>query len=496
MKIVNVPGYGPVSFPDEMPDGEIQERARRIQDKAEAKFGYKPDYRELGLGELIKGGFKRSASRLGSTVTDLIPAMLGTAVGEYDYAREQLKEAEEKRAAAEAASPTAFRSYKDVRGPGDILGFLAETGGEVTPDIASTLIGGGIAGALTKRAAAGLAEREVARRAAETAARKQMDEAAAAAYAQRMGARAAPAVEQAATSAGTAGMGAGFFGTSLGTNAPDIFQNIYEKTGSLDIGTSLLFGVGQSALDSILPARIASQFSREAKDKAFNELVQRSTVVPPSVKKRFGIEVAKSSGMVGVTEGAQEILGIMAEITAGSGEDLFSQDNIDRIINAGIKGAVGGGLFGAPGAVVEARRQRDVAQQIQDLRTALETPPAPPPAAPVAPPVPPTPPLSPMGAAPQTPPTIPKVEDIRTWTDANLEATLDLQRNKPPERQDAELVQRVEAEIARRQAGGAPDVRPPIPLTGGTGAGVAGVSPQRPAAGGVGATTPTGVDGI
>ena len=146
MKIVNVPGYGAVSFPDEMPDGEIQERARRIQAKAEAKFGYQPDYRELGLGELIKGGFKRSASRLGSTVTDLIPAMLGTAVGEYGYAREQLKEAEEKRAAAEEESPTGFRSFRDIRGPGDLLSFIAETGGEVTPDLASTLIGGGIAG--------------------------------------------------------------------------------------------------------------------------------------------------------------------------------------------------------------------------------------------------------------------------------------------------------------------------------------------------------------
>ena len=490
MKIVNVPGYGPVSFPDEMPDGEIQERARRIQEKAEAKFGYKPDYRELGLGELVKGGFKRSTSRLGSTVTDLIPAMLGTAVGEYDYAREQLKEAEEKRAAAEAASPTAFRTYKDVRGPGDFLGFLAETGGEITPDIASTLVGGGIAGALTKRAAAGLAEREVARRAAETAARKQLDDAAAADYAARLSTRAAPAVEQAAASAGAAGMGAGFFGTSLGTNAPDIFQNIYEKTGNLDIGTSLLFGVGQSALDSILPARIASQFSREAKDKAFNELVQRSTVVPPSVKQRFGIEVAKSTGLEGVTESAQEILGIMAEITAGSGESLFSQDNIDRIINAGIKGAVGGGLFGTPGAVVEARRQRDVAEQIQQLRQALETPPAPPPAAPVAPPVPPTPPLSPMGVAPQAPRPAPEVEAIRGWTDANLKATLDFQKSKPPEQQNAELVQRVEAEIARRQAGGAPDVRPPITPTGGEGVGVAGVAAERPAAGGAGETAP------
>jgi len=103
-----------------MPEDELKARyaelAQRAAEAAASKFEYKPDYRELGLGQLIKGGFNRSMSAIGSGITDVVPAMIGSALGYEDYAKEQMAEAAAKRQRAELENPTGFRSYKDIRG--------------------------------------------------------------------------------------------------------------------------------------------------------------------------------------------------------------------------------------------------------------------------------------------------------------------------------------------------------------------------------------------
>mgnify|MGYP003134059619 CR=1 FL=1 len=50
---------------------------------------------ELGMLGTFTGGASRGFSRLGSTFTDIIPAIAGSAVGNEEYALEQLAEAEE-----------------------------------------------------------------------------------------------------------------------------------------------------------------------------------------------------------------------------------------------------------------------------------------------------------------------------------------------------------------------------------------------------------------
>ena len=141
MRVVNIPNYGPVSFPDGTPDDEIQARVARFVAFQQQKQDYTPDYRDLGIGQLVSGGFKRAASSLGSTVTDLIPALAGSLVGNDTYAREQLAEAAEKKRQAELANPTGYKSYKDIRGGGDLAGYVAETFGELGPDILGMLTG-------------------------------------------------------------------------------------------------------------------------------------------------------------------------------------------------------------------------------------------------------------------------------------------------------------------------------------------------------------------
>lgn len=379
MKVVNIPNYGPVSFPETMPDAEVRQRAAALANAALAKSQYAPDYREQGLGSLVAGGFRRSLSGLQSTVTDLVPALAGSALGFDTYAKEQLAEAAEKRRQAELQDPTGYRSFRDVRGVSDVPGFVAETVGELGPDILGILTGAGAGSAIGRRVATKGAERLAAERAAEfTAKRGLAGEAADAAtvrMAERLGA-------QAAEKGAERGLLGGLYGSSVGLNAPDTFQNIYEKTGSLEPGIALAFGAAQGVLDTYLPARILSQLGPAARTRLAGEIISRSTVVPTSVKAAVAKQVATTTAGEGLTEGVQEVLGILAEQTAGAKGSLLDPENIDRVLNASIKGAIGGATFGAPGAVVEGRREAAISREEADRRAA-ET--AAPPSAPTTP---------------------------------------------------------------------------------------------------------------
>ena len=365
MKVVQIPNYGPVSFPDTMADDEIKQRAAALANAAISRGTYTPDYREQGLGSLVAGGFKRAASGLGSTITDTLPALAGSALGFDNYAKEQLAEAAEKRKQAEMENPTGFKSYKDVRGVGDAAGYVAETIGELGPDILGLLTGAGAGATIGKRVAARGVEELATKKAAETIAKRGLTGEAADAYATRLADR---AVTQAGAKGAERGTLAGMYGSSVGLNAPDTFESVYEKTGNLEPGIALAFGAAQGVLDTYLPSKILKQLSPSAKDRLAVEILNRSTVVPQSAK----LAVAKALGTTTLgeagTEGLQEVLGILAEQTAGAKGSLLDPENIDRIINSSIKGAIGGGTFGAPGAIVEGRRTAALSRDEADRR--------------------------------------------------------------------------------------------------------------------------------
>jgi hypothetical protein len=430
--------------------------------------------------------------------------LAGAAFGQDEYARQQLEEASQKQQAIRERFPTAFGTYKDVRGIGDTPEFISETLGELTPDIVAMLTGAGALGAVGRRAAV----KGVERAAAETAAKRQLDEAAAAAYKERLTERAAPLIAK----SGQQAQGAGLYGVSLGLNAPDTFESIYEKTGSLAPGIALAFGAAQSALDAIVPAQILRQFSPAVKARAAAELAQQSSVVPQSIKVGIAKELAKTGAGEAGTESVQELLGILAEKTAGAPGEVFSQENIDRMINAGIKGLIGGTAFGAPGAVVKARR--DAAAAAPEIPPTEETPPAPPVAevppgpAPITPPVPggttfagaaptsvapeeelprtetalPTP--TEPGAAPSadvlaaaeevSAPAVPEPTvsikgtppAVTAWPTSMLQAQLESETSKPEVVQNAQLIEALTAELLRRGADkGEPRARPPAAVT-------------------------------
>jgi hypothetical protein len=383
MPVINVPNLGPVNFPDTMPQDEIKARFTDLAQRAASKFEYKPDYRELGLGQLIKGGFNRSLSAIGSGITDVAPAMIGSALGYEDYAKQQMAEAALKRQQAELENPTGFRSYKDVGGIGHGVGYVAETLGELGPDIAGMLVPGGVGSAIGRRVAMRGAAEAAGARAAESVAAKGLAGDAAEAYTKRL---TDAAVSQAGRAGAETGLNVGMYAGAYGLNTPETFQGIYEKTGEFHPGIAATFGAAIAALDTVLPSYLLKQLSPAAKGKLASELVNRSSIVEPSIKAGIAKSAGRAAFGEGGTEVIQEGLNILAEKTAGASGEFFSPENVDRLINAGLKGAIGGGVLGTPGGVREAYAERAAAREEIARRAALpETPPSPeaPPAGPV-----------------------------------------------------------------------------------------------------------------
>lgn len=346
MPRVTIPGVGDVQFPDNMSRDEIMSRATAMQQQAS-----QPEYsaKDLPTSELIKGGFSRGIEGLKGTAFDLIPALGASIIGKQDYAREQLKEYADRMAAAEELSPTAYKSYKDVQGAGDILPFIGETIGELGPDALSFIGGAGIGTQIGKQ----VAKRGVKEIGEKIATRGMADEAAAA-LEKRV-------VESAVKKGAQVGATTGLFGSSMATNVPDVFQSVYETTGNIEPGLALTIGPIVGMLDTYLPGKILSQLGPAGKARLAADLLNKSEVVPVNWKKAFIGNVLQTAAGEGATEGMQEALTIAAEQIAGDKKGFFSPQNIDRIITSSIKGAVGGTTLGAPGAAVEAKREKDIA---------------------------------------------------------------------------------------------------------------------------------------
>jgi hypothetical protein len=370
MPRVEIPGVGIVQFPDNMPQDQIMSRAEAMQNQAKQPL---LDPRELGIGQLVSGGFSRGIESLKGTAFDLIPALGASIIGKDAYAKEQLQEYKDRMAAEEEVSPTAFKSYKDIGGVGDAFSFAAETLGEIGPDIASFMLGAGVGTVAGKTIAKKSLEKAVTAQAAETAAKQGLTKEAGDELKNRLFARAAQgAAGQRATEIGAnVGLQTGLWGTSLGVNIPDVFNSVYENTGSLEPGIALTIGSLVGALDTYLPSKILKQLGPKGKERIAAEMLSKSDLVPVNFKRAFAGQVLGTGAKESLTEGAQEALTLIGSQLAGDTDPFFSQENIDNIITASLKGFIGGGTIGAPGGALEAKRMKDARAQQIAAREAL-----------------------------------------------------------------------------------------------------------------------------
>lgn len=360
MPRVEIPGVGVVNFPDNMPRDEIMSRAEAMQSKSQTPLF---DPKDLSTSQLIKGGFSRGIEGLKGTAFDLLPALAGSMVGQKGYAQDQLQEYRNRMAAEEEINPTAYKGISDIKGIGDFGGFAAETIGEVAPDILSFLLGTGVGTVAGKAIAKKGAQKAIEGRAATLVAREGLEGEAAKKATEELTDRAiSMGVKQNAAAQGAKiGSTVGLFGTSMGQSIPETLNSIYEQTQDLAPGLAITFGSLKGALDTYLPSKILKQLGPAGKDRVAAAMLEKSSVVPTNFKLAFLGEIAKTSAGEGLTESAQQAIDVLAAQVAGSKDKFFSQKNIDDILFAGLKGAVGGGTFGAPGAAMEASRKKSAA---------------------------------------------------------------------------------------------------------------------------------------
>jgi hypothetical protein len=343
MKIVNVPGAGPLSFPDSESDDSIYAKIAKIQEHLrQVDLATRPDPRDIPVGRVASNAFSRMGRGLGITAFNEAPALAASLFGADDTARRLLDEAKTERQALEEKYPTSQRSFEGIRGLSDFGKFLVESGVEAIPPVAAIAGTGGI-GALAGRGVA----------------RYGMEAAAARAAAQRgVGVEAAEAAAAAARSkAGQTGLNVGLGTGSFGLNAPETFAGIYEETDKLEPGLAMGAGAFKALFDGLLPARVLNQLGLRGQAKLAEEIASRSTIVPDSFKLRLAKEIGKTAATESGTEVLQEATDIIAEQLAGAPGGFSNPKNVDRLLMAAAKGGIGGAAIGAPGAVVQTMRE-------------------------------------------------------------------------------------------------------------------------------------------
>jgi len=263
--------------------------------------------RDYTLGQAGSKAVSRGMERVKSTFGDVIPAMVGSAIGADEYAAKQLYEAQVSEELINREYAPELKSYKDVQSLGDAIKFGVETIGEQVANLGVMAIPGAGAGQLARVGALKMAP---------------------AAFAKRQ-----------ATAEGI-----GVYLGSYALNAPEVFQNIYQETGELATGTSLLFGAAAASLDAVLPTAIVKNLTPLQRLGISKAVIKKSGARPGLVESVFK-GLAKGSATEGVTEGMQEAISISAENFVGDNPQIFESEDWDRIMESSVRGAVAGGAF-------------------------------------------------------------------------------------------------------------------------------------------------------
>ena len=319
--------------------------------RQQAELGaVRPDLDQMKIPEVGESGFvpsiKRSAYQTSALIGDVLPAMVGKAVGADDYAQSQMAEAAATLQKAQALYPAEMPSFAKIKNVGDAFTFVQEAIGEAIPSLVPSLLTGGAASILMRpavtaatSAAREYAEREVTKAAAKNILTQQtLNDIQTAALKEGMKAAQKVALQYQAT---------GALVGSAAQNIPEVFQNIYQETGKMEIVPALVAGGFNSFLDAILPLQLLRKVSTAGIPK--EEIIG-------AWYKRAGKGAATGFFTEGGTETVQEMSSAAAEKFVDENKNFFTGDNFERFINAGLKGGIGGGVItGATDALAGAK---------------------------------------------------------------------------------------------------------------------------------------------
>jgi hypothetical protein len=296
MPVVRMPDGQLVRFPDEMPAQEIQ---------AKISSGYPGAYDKPkpALADVMDRAMNRGAANTYSTLGDDLPAYLASIMGKDAYAKAQLAEGEEYRAAAAAKNPALYEDWKDVASPSDAAGFITERFFENAPMLAG-LAGTAITGAV-----------------------------------------AAPLVGVSAATGATLSAALGTYSLM----APETFAGVYAETGDLAPGAATLAGAVNTALELVTPVQVIKSFSPRMKQAVVSKLLEKSgmerSLIASAVKG-----TARGIATEGFTEGSQDIVNQNAEKFV-AGNPMFESMDWERAVSNAVAGAAVGIPLGGVGGV-------------------------------------------------------------------------------------------------------------------------------------------------
>lgn len=225
-------------------------------------------------------------------------------------------------------NPATIGTYKNVKSLGDAGRYAIEAVAENLPMLIPSLLSGGVGAQVAKKGAerlvGGMIEAQVAKGVAKEVAERQ----AAQFIAKRV----------------MAGSIAGAVPASVGMEAGSIGGDIYKETGRVESGTALAYGIPAGLLDAVGPVMALRKIAGPIVDE-----------VAGSVIRRLGAEAGKQFLAEAGTEGLQTIIEQAASAKEANRE-LWTPELLDNVIDAALKGGIGGGVMGvASQGVAEAR---------------------------------------------------------------------------------------------------------------------------------------------
>lgn len=271
------------------------------------------------FGTGVLRGFRRDAAALKGVV-----GLAGSAIG-LESGTELLQSAARDLKRAEQVSPRGVESITDVDSLGEAATYAGDVLGEGTASLATSLLGGGVTGAVGKT---------LARKAVGTVA------------------------EKAAEAAAKRSVVGGIVTTGVGVETGATATELFEATGQPQVGPSLVAGAAKGVLEAFTPSIIAKATGLD--DIAASGL--RKAVLD-TFKGASKARVAKAAGSAalaeGTTEGLQEAADIAARRWVDANYDALGPEAAERVLNAVAGGALFGGAVGSGVSAIGGRTAKE-----------------------------------------------------------------------------------------------------------------------------------------
>jgi len=323
------------------------------------------------FAQLVRDAYEENKTFKGSAV-DSIPAeyynrktglqrglSVGAgAVGMDDTARDLMRDANRNERKANKYQKNIFNDIQMIDDPIDGLKYVTQaitsTAVSVVPDMALSLITRGAGGKIQKSLEKGGKLKDV---------RKKLEKTMGEGYGKNIGTV------------------AGAFGTSAVENTGHVYGDLYEYT-KLDPSDekylspsearalSMVGGGASATLDSVLPVWLVGKLSKSiGADAAQKEVTKMFNGMPEGM-----VLLAKGTAGEGVTEGLQEVVQMLT-VKYHTDEEWSPQD-WNRLINASVMGAIGGGAVtggtAAIGRMLEAPETRPWDPKLEEVDTKKE----------------------------------------------------------------------------------------------------------------------------